>query len=75
MAFHKIGELKATCGKCGTVLAIDEANPPKDDDVITCGKCGELFGFYALLRDRIEAEAKVEAGKWFDETFNPKSRK
>lgn len=71
---HQIGTFTFECDKCGTALAIDEANPPKDDDAITCGGCGQHFGFYGPLKERLVSEAEAEGRKWFDEALGGKPK-
>ncbi|UJW87924.1 hypothetical protein [Devosia sp. SL43] len=55
------------CDKCGNTLAIDETNPPKDDDAVTCGGCGQHFGFYGLFKERLKDEAEAKARDWFND--------
>lgn len=72
---HQIGTFTFHCDKCGEPFAIDEANPPKDDEAVTCGGCGQVFGFYGLLKQRLIDEAEAKGREWFDDLTKGLPRK
>jgi hypothetical protein len=54
------GYVTFKCDDCGHAIAIDESNPPKDDDIYKCPGCGRELGRYAEVKDALVGLAKAE---------------
>ena len=59
------------CIDCGSPVTVDDANPPKDDDILSCCGCGRTFGTYAQIREAMIEEGKKVVDKMIDDANLP----